>query len=78
MMDLFVKKLKISPDRVPYCISKYGNTSSTSVPLTISSELAGKLEGTHTMLLSAFGAGLSWAAALMQVNNCKVSPVIEY
>ena len=78
MMDFFVKKLKADPARVPYCISKYGNTSSTSVPLTISSELAGKLEGTHTMLLSAFGAGLSWAAALMQVNNCKVSPVIEY
>ena len=78
MMDFFVKKLKIAPERVPYCISKYGNTSSTSVPLTISSELAGKLDGTHTMLLSAFGAGLSWAAALMQMNNCKVSPVIEY
>ena len=78
MMDFFVKKLKIDPARVPFCISKYGNTSSTSVPLTISSELAGKLDGSHTMLLSAFGAGLSWAAAMMQVNDCKVSPVIEY
>ena len=78
MMDFFVKKLKADPARVPYCISKYGNTSSASVPLTISSELAGKLDGRHTMLLSAFGAGLSWAAVLMQVNDCKVSPVIEY
>lgn len=78
MMDFFVKKLKADPARVPYCISKYGNTSSASVPLTISSELAGKLDGRNTMLLSAFGAGLSWAAVLMQVNDCKVSPVIEY
>ena len=78
MMDFFVKKLKADPARVPYCISKYGNTSSTSVPLTISSELAGKLDGSHTMVLSAFGAGLSWAAAMMQVNDCKVSPVIDY
>ena len=78
MMDFFVKKLKADPARVPYCISRYGNTSSASVPLTISSELAGKLDGRHTMLLSAFGAGLSWAAVLMQVNDCKVSPVIEY
>lgn len=76
MMDFFVKKLKIAPDHVPYCISKYGNTSSASVPLTISSELSGRLGG--TVVMSAFGAGLSWGAAIMQVIDCKVSPVIEY
>ena len=78
MMDFFVKKLKIAPDHVPYCISKYGNTSSASVPLTISSELSGRLGGSHTVVMSAFGAGLSWGAAIMQVIDCKVSPVIEY
>ncbi|MBQ9555333.1 MAG: ketoacyl-ACP synthase III [Muribaculaceae bacterium] len=78
MMDFFVKKLKISPDRVPYCIHKYGNTSSASVPLTIASELAGKLDGVHEVMLSAFGAGLSWGAAIMQMRDCHVSPVIEY
>ena len=78
MMDFFVKKLKADPARVPYCIGKYGNTSSTSVPLTIASELAGKLSGTHTVVLSAFGAGLSWGAAMLQMRDCKVSSVIEY
>ena len=78
MMDFFVKKLKMNPDRVPYCIHKYGNTSSASVPLTISSELCGKLDGNHTMLMSGFGAGLSWGSALMSMHDCKVSPVIEY
>ena len=78
MMDFFVKKLKIAPERVPYCIHKYGNTSSASVPLTISSELNGKLDGRNTVILSAFGAGLSWGSAIMQMDGCKVSPVIEY
>ena len=78
MMDFFVKKLKISSDRVPYCISKYGNTSSASVPLTISSELNGRLDGSHSVVMSAFGAGLSWGAAIMQMRDCNVSPVIEY
>ena len=78
MMDFFVKKLKISPDHVPYCISKYGNTSSASVPLTVSSELSGQLDGSHTVVMSAFGAGLSWGATIMQMRDCKVSPVIEY
>jgi 3-oxoacyl-[acyl-carrier-protein] synthase-3 len=78
MMDFFVKKLKINPEKVPYCIHKYGNTSSASVPLTISSELVGALDGNKTVVLSAFGAGLSWGAALMQMHDCKISPVIEY
>ena len=78
MMDFFVKKLKISPDRVPYCIHKYGNTSSASIPLTISSELCGCLEGKKTMLMSGFGAGLSWGSVLLSMRDCKVSPVIEY
>ena len=78
MMDFFVKKLKISHDCVPYCIHKYGNTSSASVPLTISSELCGKLKGSHTVVLSAFGAGLSWGSAIMTTRDCNVSPVVEY
>ena len=78
MMDFFVKKLKISPDRVPYCIHKYGNTSSASVPLTISSELNGRLDGDNLVLMSGFGAGLSWGSALMNMRDCIVSPVIEY
>ena len=63
---------------MPYCITKYGNTSSASVPLTIASELSGKLDGTHTVVLSAFGAGLSWGSALLHTRDCNVSPVIEY
>jgi 3-oxoacyl-[acyl-carrier-protein] synthase-3 len=78
MMDFFVKKLKMDPARVPYCIHKYGNTSSASVPLTISSELSGKLGGEHTVVMSAFGAGLSWGSVIMQMRDCNVSPVIEY
>ena len=78
MMDFFIKKLKINPDRVLYCIHKYGNTSSASVPLTISSELVGAFNKDKTVVLSAFGAGLSWGAAILQMHDCKVSPVIEY
>ena len=78
MMDFFVKKLKISPDRVPYCIHKYGNTSSASIPLTLSSELNGQLAGDNRVLMSGFGAGLSWGSAIMNMKDCNVSPVIEY
>ena len=78
MMDFFVKKLKMDRSKVPYCITKYGNTSSTSVPLTVASELCGKLGGENTVVMSGFGAGLSWGAALIPMKDCNVSPVIEY
>lgn len=78
MLDFIVKRLKFSPDKVPFCISKYGNTSCASVPLTIVSELQGKLNGNKRLLLSAIGAGWSLGTASMITKDCKVSEIIEY
>lgn len=78
MTDFFTKKLKFNPEKVPYCIQKYGNTSSTSVPLTIVSELHDKLKDGDKVVMSGFGAGLSWGTARVEFKGCKISPVIEY
>lgn len=78
MTDFFVKKLKFDSERVPYCIDRYGNTSSTSVPLTIVSELHDKLKDGDKVVVAGFGAGLSWGVAKVTMNGCKISPVIEY
>jgi 3-oxoacyl-[acyl-carrier-protein] synthase III len=40
--------------------------------------LSGKLGGEHTVVMSAFGAGLSWGSVIMQMRDSNVSPVIEY
>lgn len=76
MTDFVAKRIKYPLERVPYCLDKYGNTSSPSIPLTISSELSG-LSLTDA-IVSGFGAGLSWATAHISLADCKVSPVIEY
>lgn len=78
MTDFFTKKLKFNPEKVPYCIQKYGNTSSTSVPLTIVSELHDKLKDGDRVVMSGFGAGLSWGTVRIVFNGCKISPIIEY
>ena len=78
MTDFFVKKLKLNPAKVPYCIDRYGNTSSTSVPLTMVSELHDKLKDGDRVVMAGFGAGLSWGVANIVMNGCKISPVIEY
>lgn len=78
MTDFFIKKLKITESKVPYCIGYYGNTSSASVPLTIVSELHDKLSEKKNIIMCGFGAGLSWGTAWVSFNECHISPVIEY
>ncbi len=71
------KKLKLIQDKVPSTLEKYGNTSSVSIPLTIVSELGDKLSTTEKILLSGFGVGLSWGTALINLNDCHISGIIE-
>ena len=71
------KKMKLDTSKIPSTIAKYGNTSSVSVPLTIVSELKDKLNGNHKLLLSAFGVGMTWATAIVNFNNCKISDIVE-
>lgn len=78
MTDFFVKRLRFDINKVPYCIQKYGNTSSTSIPLTMVSELYGKMKAGDKIIMAGFGAGLSWGVAHMTVGNVKISHIIEY
>lgn len=78
MTDFFIKKLKIDPEKVPYSIDRFGNTSSASVPLTIVSELQGKLTQPTKVVLCGFGAGLSWGTAMIDFRGCNISDLIEY
>lgn len=78
MNESIRKKLKIEAEKVPYSLQKYGNTSSASIPLTIVTELAGKLKNIKAeVILSAFGVGLSWASAALTLNKLKCLPLIE-
>ena len=71
------KKMKLDTTRIPSTIAKYGNTSSVSVPLTIISELKGKLDGKKELLLSAFGVGMTWATGLVSFCDCNISDIVE-
>lgn len=71
------KKMKLDTTKIPHTIEKYGNTSSVSVPLTIVSELKGKLDGQKQILMSAFGVGMSWATAIVPFVDCKISDLVE-
>ncbi|MBP5505190.1 MAG: ketoacyl-ACP synthase III [Bacteroidales bacterium] len=71
------KKMKLNADRIPSTIAKFGNTSSVSVPLTIVSELKGKLNGKKDLLLTAFGVGMTWATGVVPFVDCNISDIVE-
>jgi 3-oxoacyl-[acyl-carrier-protein] synthase-3 len=79
MTDFFTKKLKFSTEKTPYSISKFGNTSSASIPLTIVSALrnSDRYIKRNKVIISGFGAGLSWGSALIDLSNVKISALIE-
>lgn len=71
------KKMKLDINKIPHTIEKFGNTSSVSVPLTIVSELKGKMEGQKTLMMSAFGVGMTWATGIVSFADTKISDIVE-
>ena len=71
------KKMKLDNSKIPSTIAKFGNTSSVSVPLTIVSELQGKLDGKKELLLTAFGVGMTWATGVIPFVDCKIRDIVE-
>jgi 3-oxoacyl-[acyl-carrier-protein] synthase-3 len=59
-----------------YTLGEYGNTSSVSIPLTMSAH-GDKLAGAESVLLSGFGVGLSWGSALISIPERCYFSVIE-
>ncbi len=71
MLKHLAKGLKLSDDKVPLVIEKYGNTSSASIPLIMCDEgLAPVLRNsTKELVLAGFGVGYSWAGVKLTTSN---------
>ena len=78
IQDYFVKKLKLPPEKVPYSIQEYGNTSSASIPLAVVDHLRRPgMARSGKYVLAGFGVGLSWAAAACTLEDPIIPPVIS-
>lgn len=62
-----VKALKVPSERVFTNVERYGNTSAASVPIALCEAIEqGRITTGDHVVMVAFGAGLSWAAATIQ------------
>ena len=60
-------RLGISGDKVFLNVQKYGNTSAASIPLALGEAMeAGRVRPGMRVLMTTFGGGLTWGAALLQ------------
>ena len=72
------KKLRIAPEKVPYSLRDYGNTSCATVPVTMVDQLREGLQTKNQRLvLSGFGVGLAWASALVDIGGIACPKMIE-
>jgi 3-oxoacyl-[acyl-carrier-protein] synthase III len=61
------KSLKLQPEKVFINVERYGNTSAASIPIALSEAVEqGRLHQGDKIVIVGFGAGLSWAAAVVQ------------
>jgi 3-oxoacyl-[acyl-carrier-protein] synthase III len=72
------RKLGIKPHQLPSTLYDFGNTSSASVPLTITTQLRERLaKESLQVVMSGFGVGLSWASLSWQAENVVCPQLIE-
>jgi len=64
------KKLELAAENVPSSLRDFGNSSSASIPLTMTARINRELsKKPHRLLMCGFGIGLSWGTCLVDINN---------
>lgn len=64
-----IRRLDWPPIMFPSTLGKYGNTSSASIPVTLSDFYANSpIDEGKWILLTGFGVGLSWGSALVRLD----------
>ena len=69
IIEAAAKQMELPMERFLVNIERYGNTSAASIPLVLAEHLdSGRVKPTDTLLLVAFGAGLTWSTAVVQLQ----------
>ncbi len=67
IIDAAARELGIDTQKVFCNLDHYGNTSSASIPLALDEAYqAGRVRRGQNLLLSGFGAGLTWGTAILR------------
>lgn len=77
MLQLLIEQLQIPVEKLALSLEEYGNTSSASIPLTLTHALAPRLRReTMRLLLAGFGVGWSWGAVSLVCGPMVMSDLV--
>lgn len=77
MIEKIRKKLKVPIEKVPYSLDEYGNTSCSSIPLTMVTRLSKQLQKDKLKIMKcAFGVGLSWGSIYFETEGVVCPEII--
>ena len=68
IMKHLIKKAGLPEDRVPFILEGVGNVGGPSVPLTMTRGLSATRTQDQRVMLLGYGVGLSWGAAILQLD----------
>ena len=71
------KKLKLSSEKVPISLDRYGNSGGISIPLTLCANFGEENIGKKKALMAGFGIGLSWGVTSTMLDTAKVFPITK-
>jgi 3-oxoacyl-[acyl-carrier-protein] synthase-3 len=67
IMEASRQRLELPEEKMSRTIKKYGNTSSSSIPIAMAEELeAGKIKDDDVIVMVGFGGGLTWGAICLR------------
>ncbi len=70
IVDLAWRKLGLTMDQTQLVLAKTGNTSAASIPIALDEAIdANRLEPGDVALFTGFGAGMTWATALLEWDH---------
>jgi 3-oxoacyl-[acyl-carrier-protein] synthase-3 len=81
IIDVAVRRMRLDPQKVVVNLDRYGNTSAASIALALNEAVEqGKLQPGDHVVLVGFGAGLTWATALVhwEPSDPEAIPVLDW
>lgn len=67
ILKAVAERLGLPPEKIMLNLERYGNTSAASIPIALDEAVrSGRIRERSLVMLGAFGAGLTWASALIR------------
>ena len=78
MLKYLIKRMKLPKDKAPISLAETGNTSSASIPMTVSKiGMDSQIGLISKWVFCGFGVGFSWGAVTLETNDSFITDLVH-